>query len=282
MTPILNKLPFIPIQEWSAVVVDWMNNNLEVLFNVISQIITGILSPIQYVLFSPPAIAIIAVLAVVGYLLAGWRLSIFVTVAFLIIAAMDFWEPAMTTLSLVISATILSLIAGIPLGIWKSHSRTVSFILDPILDFMQTMPLFVYLIPAVLFFSIGNIPGIVATFIFSTPPAVRLTSLGIEQISRELLEAGHSFGASKGQFLRKVELPLAMPSIMAGVNQTIMLSLSMVVVASMIGAEGLGQEVLRGITRLNVGQGIAGGLGIVFLAMILDRLTRNIWRQDQT
>jgi len=191
---------------------------------------------------------------------------------------MGYFNEMMTTLSLVATSTLLALVIGIPVGIAKAHSTILSTIVDPALDFMQTMPLFVYLIPVVLFFSIGNVPGIIATFVFATPPAVRLTALGIQQIPNGLLEAGHAFGATPWQFLTKVEIPLAMPSIMAGVNQTIMLALSMVVIASMVGAQGLGLIVYNSITRLNVGAGIASGIGIVLLAMILDRLTRTVWR----
>lgn len=273
---VIETIPYLPLQEWADVVVTWINNELGVLFDAIGAIITAVLIPIQFIFSGLPPLVVIVLLAVLGYVLGGWRLSGFVLIALIGIAAMDFFEPTMTTLSLVATSTLLSLIIGIPVGIAKAHSRLLTTLIDPVLDFMQTMPLFVYLIPAVLFFSIGNIPGIVATFIFATPPAVRLTALGIEQLPKELIEAGHAFGASPRQFLLKVEIPLALPSIMAGVNQTIMLALSMVVIASMVGAEGLGLEVYNAITRLKVGQGIASGLGIVLLAMILDRMTKAV------
>lgn len=275
------QLPYLPIEEWSQQAIDWLNDNGSPVFDAIGAVITGILGPVQYLLLAVPPIFIFLFLVGLAYALGKWRLSLFVAAALIVIGAMQYWEQTMITLSLVVTATLFSLLAGIPLGILKAHSKTVAHMLDPLLDFMQTMPLFVYLIPAVLFFSIGNVPGVVATFIFASPPAVRLTSLGIEQISPELMEAGQAFGASRWQQLMKVEIPLAMPSIMMGINQAIMLSLSMVVVASMIGAEGLGQEVLRGIMRLKVGQGIASGLAIVLLAMILDRLTRKAWQTTE-
>ncbi len=274
-----DQLPIIPIEQWSESIINWMNQNCDVIFDFIAWVINGMLNPIEWILSSLPAIVIILFVTALGYLLGKWKLSIFVLFALLFIGMIEYWSQTMQTLALVLTATFLSLIIGIPVGILKAYNKTANYILNPILDFMQTMPLFVYLIPAVLFFSIGNVPGIVATFIFATPPAVRLTSLGIEQVPEELKEAGRAFGASKIQFLKKIEIPLAMPSIMMGVNQSIMLSLSMVVVASMIGAEGLGQEVLRGIMRLKVGQGIASGLGIVLLAMVLDRITKTVWKK---
>lgn len=274
-----DQLPIIPIEQWSESIINWMNQNCDIIFDFIAWIINGMLNPIERILISLPAIVIILVVTILSYFLGRLKLSAFVLFALLFIGMIGYWPQTMQTLALVLTATFLSLIIGIPFGILKAYNKTASYILNPLLDFMQTMPLFVYLIPAVLFFSIGNVPGIVATFIFATPPAVRLTSLGIEQVPEELKEAGHAFGASKSQLLTKIEIPLAMPSIMMGVNQSIMLSLSMVVVASMIGAEGLGQEVLRGIMRLKVGQGIASGLGIVLLAMVLDRITKTVWKK---
>lgn len=271
----MQSLPLLPVEDWSQSLIEWLNNNLSPLFTTIDAIISGVINPIQAVLTSTPPLAVLVAAAALGWLRWRWTLGAFVAAALFIIGGMGYWEEAMITLSLVLSATIFALLIGVPVGLAKAHSRWLDRMLDPVLDLMQTMPLFVYLIPAVLFFSIGNVPGVVATIIFSMPPAVRLTGLGIEQIPEELSEAGRSFGANWWQTLTKVEIPLALPSIMMGVNQTIMLSLSMVVVASMVGAEGLGQEVLRGITRLNVGQGMASGIGIVLLAMILDRLTRS-------
>lgn len=269
----------LAVEQWGAGAVEWLDTNLATTFDVIAAVITGLLASIEYIFITWPAYLVLALLAALGYVLGGARTGLFVLGALLAVAAMGYFNEMMITLSLVVTATLLALLVGIPVGIAKAHSRILTQVIDPLLDFMQTMPLFVYLIPVVLFFSIGNVPGIIATFVFATPPAVRLTALGIEQIPGGLLEAGHAFGATPWQFLTKVEIPLAMPSIMAGVNQTIMLALSMVVIASMVGAEGLGLIVYNAITRLNVGAGIASGIAIVLLAMLLDRITRTAWRQ---
>jgi len=194
----------------------------------------------------------------------------------LVIASMGLWRETMQTLALVIGASLIALAAGLPLGIAMARRDAVESVVRPILDFMQTMPPFVYLIPAAIFFGLGKVPGTIATVIFAMPPAVRLTNLGIRQVSQENVEAGLAFGCTSRQLLYKVQIPLAMPSIMAGINQTIMLALSMVVIASMIGAGGLGNTVLTGIQRLDVGLGFEGGLGVVILAILLDRLTQSL------
>ena len=203
-------------------------------------------------------------------------LSIFVVLGLLLIWNLDYWEGTMLTLALIITSSLISILIGVPLGIWMSKKKAVENIVTPILDFMQTMPAFVYLIPAVSFFGIGMVPGIIASVIFAMPPVVRLTNLGIRQVSTELIEAADAFGSTGRQKLFKVQLPLAKTTIMQGINQTIMLALSMVVIASMIGAEGLGTEVYRAITRNNAGQGFAAGLSIVILAIILDRIIQGI------
>ena len=186
----------------------------------------------------------------------------------------------MDTLALVITSTIIALAIGLPLGIWMSKSDTLNKIIRPILDFMQTMPAFVYLIPAVYFFDLGAVPGAVATIIFAMPPVVRLTSLGIRQVAPDVVEASRSFGSTPSQLLFKVQIPLAMPTILAGLNQTIMLSLSMVVISAMIGAGGLGDVVLKGITQMKMGMGFEGGLSVVILAMTLDRITQGLGKNN--
>jgi glycine betaine/proline transport system permease protein len=180
------------------------------------------------------------------------------------------------TLSLVFSATFLALLIGIPLGIWMAKNDLVDRIVKPILDFMQTMPAFVYLIPSVIFFGLGKMPGAIATIIFAMPPVVRLTNLGIRQVPEDVVEAATSFGSTSGQMLLKVQIPLAMPTILAGVNQTIMLSLSMVVISAMIGARGLGEVVLSGVTQMQIGDGFEGGIAVVILAIVLDRITQAV------
>lgn len=193
-----------------------------------------------------------------------------------VIGLIGAWSEAMVTLALVLTSVFFCLLIGLPMGIWLARSDSAAKIIRPILDAMQTTPAFVYLVPIVMLFGIGNVPGVVVTIIFALPPIVRLTILGIQQVPEELIEAGHSFGASPKQMLYRIQLPLATPTIMAGVNQTLMLSLSMVVIASMIAVGGLGQMVLRGIGRLDMGLAAVGGLGIVILAILLDRLTQTI------
>ncbi|NCD14771.1 MAG: proline/glycine betaine ABC transporter permease [Bacteroidia bacterium] len=205
----------------------------------------------------------------------GAGLASFVVIGFLLIYLMGYWKDAIHTTTLVLVATFISLLLGIPLGILSARNKTADMIIRPILDFMQTMPAFVYLIPAIFFFSVGNTPGIIATVIFSLPPAVRLTSLGIKNVPSDVVEAGHAFGATEDQILYKIQLPLAMPTILTGVNQVILLSLSMVVIASMVGARGLGSIVYQGIQQNDIAKGFESGLGIVILAIILDRITQS-------
>lgn len=216
---------------------------------------------------------------VILMVLALWRkgvvFAVFVGAALYVINYMGLWAQTVSTLALVVAATFFSLVIGVPLGIWGARNRRVEVVLRSLLDFMQTMPAFVYLIPAVILFGLGRVPAVIATIVFAMPPVVRLTTLGIRQVREELLEAGRSFGSTDAQLLWKIQLPNALPSIMAGVNQTIMMALSMVVVASMIGAGGLGEYVLSGIQRLDIGIGFEGGLGVVLLAIILDRLTES-------
>ena len=194
----------------------------------------------------------------------------------LLVWDLHLWDLAMETLALVIASTLLALLIGIPTGILAARSETVNRALKPALDLMQTMPAFVYLIPAVIFFGLGNVPGMIATVVFAMPPVIRLTALGILQVPRDLIELAEAFGTTERQKLIKVQLPLAMPTIMAGVNQCIMMALSMVVIAAMIGARGLGYKVLEGIQRLDIGTGFEAGLAIVILAIILDRVTQSL------
>jgi glycine betaine/proline transport system permease protein len=202
-----------------------------------------------------------------------WGFGVFTLLAFLLIWAMGLWTEAMETLAVVVVATVFAVAIGVPVGIWAARSRSVSNVVRPILDFMQTLPVFVYLIPAVFFFGIGVVPGVISTLVFAIPPAVRLTELGIRSVDKEVTEAAIAFGAKPRQMLREVQLPLALPSIMAGVNQTLMLALSMVVISGLVGAGGLGAVVVRGISTLDVGAGFEGGIAVVILAIYLDRLT---------
>jgi glycine betaine/proline transport system permease protein len=220
-------------------------------------------------------------LTVLAYFIAKKGVAIFTLIGMFLIDSMALWQSTMETLALVLTSALIALVIGIPLGIWSSKSDTVQRIVRPILDFMQTMPAFVYLIPAVLFFQLGEVPGVMATLIFSMPPAVRLTNLGIRQVPVEVKEAALSFGSTPKQMLYKVELPIAIPTILAGVNQTIMLALSMVVISAMIGAGGLGEQVLKGITQLKIGLGFESGIAVVILAIFLDRITQALGLSSQ-
>ncbi len=270
--------------------IDWLIDKASVVFDGISDGIEAVVTAFQDLLLAPPFWVIIIILTGLMFYLngraygfktkagikKGLGIATFTALGLLLLWAMGYWRMTMQTMALVISASIIALIIGIPLGIWASRNDRVESVIRPILDFMQTMPAFVYLIPAILFFGVGNVPGIVATVIFALPPAVRLTNLGIRGVQKDVVEASIAFGSTRRQLLYKVQIPLAMPTILAGVNQVIMLSLSMVVIASMVGAGGLGQAVYRGILQADVGLGFEAGLGIVILAIILDRLTQSL------
>jgi ABC-type proline/glycine betaine transport system permease subunit len=270
----MNNIPQIPLVEWVDAMVSYLRTNARWFFDPISEFLDLFVNGASDVLMFFPPLVFIALMVIVTIYLTKkvWGLPVFVLFGLLLIWNLDYWEGTMLTLALILSASLIAIIFGIPLGIWMAKSETVESIVKPVLDFMQTMPAFVYLIPAVSFFGIGMVPGIIASVIFAMPPVVRLTNLGIREVSKELIEASDAFGATGTQKLFKVQLPLAKNTIMQGINQTIMLALSMVVIASMIGAEGLGTEVYRAIGRNQAGQGFASGIAIVILAIILDRL----------
>lgn len=256
--------------------VNWLQVSAPGVFDFLSLIIRFTVENIEYGLKSIPFIVFIIGLSLVAYWLTGKGVTLFTIIGLILIEGMGLWPETMQTLAMILTAGIISIGLGIPLGILAAKNDLCNKLIRPILDFMQTMPPFVYLIPAVIFFGMGMTPGTIATVIFSMPPVIRLTNLGIRQVDKEVLEAAKSFGSTSFQILWKIELPLAVPTIMAGVNQTIMLALSMVVIASMIGAGGLGGVVLKGITQLKIGLGFEGGLGVVILAIILDRITQSI------
>ncbi|MGH4051199.1 MAG: ABC transporter permease [Clostridium sp.] len=272
----MKQIPQIPIVKWADMLVEWLRENAQWFFEPIKDGLDSVVTGISDGLIAiPPLVFIIIIVALTIFITKRKiGLALFALIGLLLIQNLGYWEQTMLTLSLILTSSSISILIGIPLGIWMSKNTTVQNIITPILDFMQTMPAFVYLIPAVSFFGIGMVPGIIASVIFAMPPVVRLTNLGIRQVSEELIEAANAFGSTPTQKLMKVQLPLAKNTIMAGVNQTIMLSLSMVVIASMIGADGLGVEVFRAVTRNEAGQGFASGLAIVILAMILDRITQ--------
>ena len=254
----------------------WLTDNFEGVFDVISASVMAIVSLWKALLLFPPALVTIALFVLLAWFTAGRKVAVFTLVGMFLIDAMQLWTPTMETLALVITSVLIALMIALPIGIWASKSDTVERVARPILDFMQTLPAFVYLIPAVLFFQLGEVPGVIATLIFAIPPAIRLTSLGIRQVPKEIREAALSFGSTPRQTLFKAELPVAMPTILAGMNQTIMLALSMVVITGMIGAGGLGDQVLKGITQLEIGLGFESGLAIVILAIFLDRITQSL------
>lgn len=265
----------LDLGSWVNDVVQHLLDNYSGGFDSIGGVVSGFSEGIESVLMLPPAWLLIAIFVGLGLWRIGARFATFTAVSFILIVMTGFWEQTVVTLGLTFSATLISLMLGIPLGIWAATSERVTTIIRPILDFMQTMPAFVYLIPAAMLFGLGRVPGIIATVIFAMPPAVRLTNLGIRQVNKEIIEAGQSFGCNSRQLLFKVQLPNAMPSIMAGVNQTIMMALSMVIIASMVGAGGLGNDVLASIQRLDIGLGFESGMAVVLLAIILDRITES-------
>mgnify|MGYP006193270931 FL=1 len=265
----------LDLGSWVNDVVQHLLDNYSDGFDSIGAVVNGFSEGIEWLLMLPPAWLLIAIFIGLGLWRIGYKFAIFTAISFVLIVLTGFWEQTVVTLGLTFSATLISLLLGIPLGIWAARSERVATIIRPILDFMQTMPAFVYLIPAAMLFGLGRVPGIIATVIFAMPPAVRLTNLGIRQVNKEIIEAGQSFGCTPRQLLFKVQLPNAMPSIMAGVNQTIMMALSMVIIASMVGAGGLGNDVLASIQRLDIGLGFESGMAVVLLAIILDRITES-------
>ncbi|WP_312403138.1 proline/glycine betaine ABC transporter permease [Rhizobium sp.] len=256
--------------------VNYVLDNFSPVLDFIASMIGFVTGNIQNALVGIPLPLGIAIFVLLSLWRVGLGFGILTGVALWLVNHMGLWSAMMETLSLVIASTLMAMLIGLPLGIAMARRDTVATIVRPILDLMQTMPAFVYLIPAAMFFGLGAVPGAIATVIFAMPPVVRLTNLGIRQVHAEFIEAGNAFGCTSTQLLFKVQLPNAMPSIMAGINQTIMLSLSMVVIASMIGAGGIGNTVLTGIQRLDVGTGFEGGLAVVILAVILDRLTQSL------
>lgn len=270
----------IPVGAWVNDLVGWLVGALAPLFEGVRQLIAVVLNQTEALLQWLPWPVVIAILALLLWRAAGWKAAVLAIIGLYLVGGMNLWDRAMTTLALMITSVTLSIAVGVPIGILCAYSRRALAVTKPLLDIMQTMPAFVYLVPALMFFGIGKVPAVFATIIFAAPPAVRLTNLGIRQVSKEVVEATQSFGSTRTQLLFKVHLPLAMPSIMAGVNQTVMLSLSMSVLAAMIAAGGLGQEVLRGLSQVNLGRSFEAGIAIVVIAMILDQLSQN-WGRNR-
>ncbi|SDE41630.1 glycine betaine/L-proline ABC transporter permease ProW [Rhodospira trueperi] len=264
----------IPLELWVEHFLDWLVTNFRFIFQAIRWPVDGVLSTMEAAFLGVPALLMLVLIGLLAWQAAGWRLGVGAVVSMVFVGLIGAWDETMVTLALVITSVFFCILLGLPTGIWLARSDRAAQVVRPILDAMQTTPAFVYLVPIVMLFGIGNVPGVVVTIIFALPPVIRLTNLGIRQVPGDLIEAATSFGASRRQLLYKVQLPLAMPTIMAGVNQTLMLALSMVVIASMIAVGGLGQMVLRGIGRLDMGLATVGGIGIVLLAIIIDRMTQ--------
>lgn len=274
-------VPKLPLASWIDSFVDWLTVTFGDVFDGIADGIEGFVDGIVAVLVFIPPILLLIIVSLVAWRLSGRRMAVFSLLGLFLIYNLGFWEDMIETVALVLTAVFISVVIGIPIGIWASQSSRVKQVVTPVLDFMQTMPAFVYLLPAIFFFNIGVVPGVVASVIFAMPPTIRLTILGIQQVPADLIEATEAFGSTTKQRLLKVQLPLAKPTIMAGVNQSIMLSLSMVVIASMVGAPGLGTEVYRAVTQVKTGIGFEAGLAIVIIAIILDRITQNIGKKKQ-
>lgn len=266
----------IPLDSWVSQFVDWLVENYRDFFQAIKWPVEKTLNGFDVCLNGVHPLIVIAVITYAAYRFSGKGLAVFSALTLIFIGLLGLWPDTMTTLAMVLVAVVFCALVGIPLGICSGRSDTFEALLRPVLDAMQTTPAFVYLVPIVMLFSVGNVAGVLATIVFALPPIIRLTNLGIRQVHPELVEAAQAFGATRWQVLRKVQIPLAMPTIMAGLNQTIMMALSMVVIAALIGAGGLGSPVILGLNTLDIGQAVIGGLGIVLMAIILDRITQSM------
>lgn len=261
--------------------VDWLNKNFHPLFQAISIVIEAVLNAIEKTLLFLPPYAVIAVVVLLAFALAGWRVAILSVFALGFCLAADLWVPSMQTIALVTVSVFISVLIAFPLGIIASRHKTIEAGIRPILDIMQTVPPWVYLIPAVMIFSLGRVPAIIATIVYGVPPMLRLTTLAFNQVPNDLKELGQAIGASPRAILLKIEVPSAKPTLVVGLNQCILLSLAMVVLAGLVGAGGLGAEVTRGLTRMEMGLGLRAGLAIVAVALLLDRLSRGALQRNR-
>lgn len=266
----------IPIGLWAKQFFEWLTTNFDVFFDQLSTVLSSVVSALLFVLQGPHPLIVVAVItAAAWWFRRSIGVTLFTLAGLLLIINLGYWKATTETLALVLAASAVSMAVGIPLGIAAARRSWVYAIMRPVLDLMQTIPTFVYLIPALVLFGLGVVPGLIATVIFAIPAPIRLTRLGIISTPSSLVEAAQSFGATPAQVLRKVELPFAMPQIMAGLTQTIMLSLSMVVISALVGANGLGVPVVRALNTVNIAMGFEAGLCIVILAIVLDRLFRS-------
>jgi glycine betaine/proline transport system permease protein len=266
----------IPLDDWITYLVDWLVEGYRWFFQGLKLPVELTLSGLENGLLALPPLLIMAVMTAIAWKVSGIRLAVFTLASLVLIGLLGFWEDTMITLAMVFSSVLFCTIVGVPLGIFAGRNDRFESFIRPVLDGMQTTPPFVYLVPMVMLFSIGNVAGVLATIMFSLPPIIRLTALGIRQVHPELVEAALAFGATGSQVLFKVQIPLAMPTIMAGLNQTIMMALSMVVIAALIGAGGLGAPVVLGLNTMDIGLATIGGLSIVLIAIVLDRITQSL------
>jgi glycine betaine/proline transport system permease protein len=269
----VDGVPRIPLGEWINDAFDWVQDVFGDFLGAVADLMESSVEALIDLLTAPAPLIVAVVFALLAWLARDWKLGVGTLLGMAFIISMAQWDNAMATLALIVVATVVALVIAIPLGILAARFDRVSRVVRPVMDLMQTMPAFVWLVPVVTLFSLGIPAGLVGTVIFALPPGVRLTELGIRQVDHEVVEAGHAFGATPRQILREVQLPLAMPTVMAGVNQVIMLALSMAVIAGLVGAEGLGGEVVTSISRLDIGLGFEAGLSVVVLAIFLDRVT---------
>ncbi|TDO09888.1 glycine betaine/proline transport system permease protein [Halomonas ventosae] len=276
------EVPRIPLGQWIEAGLDWLTSNYSMVTRGISRVTQTGIDGLNDALMWLPEWGLLAIIVGLCWWVANLRLGIGAALGLALIWNLGLWEPMIETLTLVVIATFVAVVIALPVGIAAALSERLYRTIMPVLDFMQTMPAFVYLIPAIPFFGIGSVSAIFATVIFSMPPAIRFTTLGIRQVPVELIEAADAYGANRAQKLFKVQLPLSLPTVMAGINQTIMLALSMVVIAAMIGADGLGSEVWRAIQRLRPGDGFEAGIAVVILAMLLDRVTQSLRKGRKT
>ena len=269
------NIPKIPVGDTAELVFDWLKSNARWLFDGMSAVMDWLIAGVLWALQAPPPLAIIAAFVALTWALQrSWKICLLVFLGFLFILNQDYWEETTESLALVLSSCVVCMGLGVPIGIWLAHRPRAYAAISPVLDLMQTLPTFVYLIPAIIFFGLGMVPGLIATVIFVLPAPIRLTYLGVSTTPVTLLEAATAFGATPSQRLWKVELPYAFPQIMAGLNQTIMLSLSMVVIAAYVGADGLGKPVVQALSRVDTSLGFESGFVIVVVAIVLDRMLR--------
>jgi ABC-type proline/glycine betaine transport system permease subunit len=270
----------IPLDDWITALINFLVQHFRPLFQAIALPIKVLLESIAAMFVSTPPLMLLGIMGAIAWQLAGKNIGIYSLIGLTLIGFLGIWEEAMVSLSLVVTAVIFCLVIGIPVGIACARSDRLEKIIRPLLDVMQTLPTFVYLVPVVMLFGIGEVPGVIATIIFALPPLIRLTNLGIRQVPAEVVEAAIAFGSTPNQVLWEAQIPLAMPTILAGVNQAILMALSMSVVTSMIAVPGLGLMVLQGVGRLDIGLAAVGGLGIVLLAIMLDRLTQSVGKNN--